>query len=391
MNDRPNQSSDPIDAEFEPADLPEEQADEKQAKAPKSGGPGWFSFFVVVLIALGSLGFSLWSSGIVTQDSLPRPADPDLASVKEAQSSLEGRMGELSAQLEGMIDRVDGEITRLEGEISDIEAASPDSSEETASPEIEQRLSQLESRLTTLAEAESNDIDPARLAAIEAALEEAASTESGVSQSQLVSLKSEVETLKGELEAVRADQAALLEEVETIRADATAISREAANAMSASLALAAIEATTARGEPFEKEYRKLAGVWPEDGDVSALSSLSQIAIPTLAELKGEFRTLSNTALTRDTEKSAGLGWVGTVFGESVSIRRTDSGSETADRLADAEAALSRDDLRVAVNALEDLPETTKPVFQTWLADARRRARLEQSLEDLRLKLIASGQ
>ena len=64
MNDRPNQSSDPIDAEFEPADLPEEQADEKQAKAPKSGGPGWFSFFVVVLIALGSLGFSLWSSGI---------------------------------------------------------------------------------------------------------------------------------------------------------------------------------------------------------------------------------------------------------------------------------------------------------------------------------------
>ena len=42
-------------------------------------------------------------------------------------------------------------------------------------------------------------------AEVEAALEEAASTESGVSQSQLVSLKSEVETLKGELEAVRAD------------------------------------------------------------------------------------------------------------------------------------------------------------------------------------------
>ena len=86
-----------------------------------------------------------------------------------------------------------------------------------------------------------------------------------------------------------------------------------------------------------------------------------------------------------------MGWVSTVFGDSVSVRRTSSDSDTADRLADAEAALARDDLAIAIDAVENLPGTTKPIYQTWLADARRRARLEQSLEELRLKLIAAGQ
>ena len=73
------------------------------------------------------------------------------------------------------------------------------------------------------------------------------------------------------------------------------------------------------------------------------------------------------------------------------MRRSASGSETGNLLTDAQAALARDDLMVAIDSIEALPTNSKAVFQTWLADARRRARLEESLETLRLKLISAGQ
>ena len=167
--------------------------------------------------------------------------------------------------------------------------------------------------------------------------------------------------------------------------------RASTSAISASLALSAIEAAANRGERFEAEFAQLRQARPDDSDVAALASLSTIEVPTLAGLRSQFRALRNTAVARDTEESSGLGWVNAVFGESVSIRRTSSDSDTGDRLADAEAALARDDLSVAVDAVDALPESSRAVFQTWLADARRRARLEQTLEDLRLKLIEAGQ
>ena len=395
MSDQSSHSSTPIDAEFEPADPPAKTSTAyERAPASKAGGPGWISLTFVALLALGSLGFSLWSSGLLQQSNLPTPAETGLASLKDNQTELQKRVAELSAQVEGTIDRVNGEIARVDTEMAALKPL-PGSETSPALPEdmtpFEARLIGLEEQLTLLSEAQSGAVDPSRIDAIETALQAARSSGGGASSEQLVGLQAELETLKAELAALQTSQTTLSEQVAAARSDAEAISQTSARIVGASLALDAIEATSARGEAFPAQYRQLVDARPDDADVKALESLSKIAIPTQNQLKASFRDLRSSALARDTEESSGLGWVNTVFGETVSVRRTDTGSEAANHLSDAEAALARNDLTVAIDAVEALPDTVKPVFQTWLADARRRARLEQTLETLRLKLITAGQ
>ncbi|MGB3625489.1 MAG: hypothetical protein WA989_06670, partial [Henriciella sp.] len=92
MTNEPSHSSAPIDAEFEPAETPEKSsiAYEKPAKVRRSG-PGWISLIFVALIALGSVGLSLWSSGLLRQTTLPSPAETGLASVRDSQADLQQR------------------------------------------------------------------------------------------------------------------------------------------------------------------------------------------------------------------------------------------------------------------------------------------------------------
>lgn len=393
MNERPGHS-DPIDAEYEPADPQTETApDDKPAR--RSGGPGWVALTFVALIALGALGLSVWSSGLLTQAGAAPDAETIMADVQKEQELLQTRLAEVSSQVEGLIDRVDGEIGRLEDQIAELpapETRTDQPGEEGSVPEgIEARLNGLEDQVASLSDEQTEGgIDPARIDAIERALENA-TQDGGASNAQLVSLRTELETLRSELDTLQATQRDLATEIDDVRTDAGEMRRASTSAISASLALAAIEAAANRGESFEAEFAQLRQARPDDGDVATLASLSRIEVPTMAALKSSFRQLRNTAVARDTEESSGLGWVNTVFGESVSIRRTSSDSDTGDRLADAEAALARDDLSVAVDAVDALPESSRAVFQTWLADARRRARLEQTLEELRLKLIEAGQ
>ncbi|MEM5515541.1 hypothetical protein WNY37_01175 [Henriciella sp. AS95] len=392
MSDQPNHASDPIDAEFEPAENPETASLDYEKPAKSSRGPGWISLTLVLFIALGALGVSVWSSGLLTQTSLPSPTETSLADLRQDQQEIDQRIADFAAQLEGTIDRVDSEIERLETDLAAVEtapAAMPELPEDAAA--FDARLASLEDQLTQLTEAQEGAVSPARIEAIETALQSATTQTGGASDAQLVSLKAELETLRADLTALQSTQETLTSEVSEARSDAQNMSRASAQILGASLALDAIEASAARGEAFPEEYKQLQDTRPDDPDVTALAGLSKIAIPTMGELKSSFSRLRNDALARDTEEGSGLGWVNTVFGESVSVRRSASGSESANLITDAQAALARDDLMVAIDSIEALPANTKAVFQTWLADARRRARLEDSLETLRLKLISAGQ
>ncbi|MEE2877454.1 MAG: hypothetical protein VX593_00495 [Pseudomonadota bacterium] len=393
MSDQPSHSV-PIDAEYEPADTPQDDTPET-TKEKRGGGPGWIAWAFLLLIALGSAGLSVWSSGLLGKtgllDDTPAVADTSDA-LRADQEALEARVSDLSAQIERTADRIDTEIARLEEQMEELVSAAPAGDNESAAlpAEVEARLSGLESQLETLSADTQEPIDPARLDAIERALANSQS-DTGASDAQIVSLRTELETLRSEIATLEATQRDFATELDNVRNDSAEIRKQSTSAVSASLALAAIEAAANRGETFETEYQQLRDARPDDSAVDALSSLARIEVPTTARLRADFRSLRNNALTRDTEEASGMGWVSTVFGDSVSIRRTSSDSETADRLADAEAALARDDLDEAIDAVEALPDTTRPIFQTWLADAQRRARLEGSLEELRLKLIAAGQ
>lgn len=392
MSDQPTHASDPIDAEFEPAEDPKAPSLNYEKPARSGGGPGWISLTLVGLFALGALGVSVWSSGLLTQTSLPSPTETSLADIRDNQQQLDERLGAVSSQLELTIDRIDDEIERLETELAAVETAPapvPDLPEDAAA--FDTRLASLEEQLAAISEAQADAVSPARIEAIETALQSANADSGGPGDAQLVSLKAELETLRADLAALQTAQEALSSEISEARSDAQNISRASAQILGASLALDAIEAAASRGEAFPDKYQQLLDNRPDDPDVTTLASLSKVAIPTMGELKSSFSRLRNDALARDTESGSGLGWVNTVFGESVSVRRSASGSETGNLLTDAQAALARDDLMVAIDSIEALPTNSKAVFQTWLADARRRARLEESLETLRLKLISAGQ
>ena len=53
--------------------------------------------------------------------------------------------------------------------------------------------------------------------------------------------------------------------------------------------------------------------------------------------------------------------------------------------------IQTENLEAAIRAVSSSPQASQPAFQSWLEQARQRANLESSLEDLRLKMIAEAQ
>ena len=130
---------------------------------------------------------------------------------------------------------------------------------------------------------------------------------------------------------------------------------------------------------------------PDDPDVKALAQPASSPAPTRAELKQAFENLAEEARRADPDRTAEPGWIDSIFGGTVSVRRSSADSPTAKQLDAARQALNSGDLQAATSALNDLPAEPRNVLAPWLADALRRLRLEQSLDALRLKLITARQ
>ncbi|MEO0467881.1 MAG: hypothetical protein AAF216_15180, partial [Pseudomonadota bacterium] len=94
------------------------------------------------------------------------------------------------------------------------------------------------------------------------------------------------------------------------------------------------------------------------------------------------------ALDQDArDDGAGSSWMRTVFGDGIQIRR--SGETTPrDQLMTAQTALEAGDLATAIEQIRSLDADLQPVFTDWLDNADNRYRLEETLEALRLTMIA---
>ena len=131
----------------------------------------------------------------------------------------------------------------------------------------------------------------------------------------------------------------------------------------------------------------LSGIVLHDPAALTLVALAGTPVPTLAALRQDFAKLKPDALsTTAGEKSPG--WLESVFGETVSVRRSDPESPAAKQLAQAEAALGAGRLGEAISTVEALPEASRALFNAWLASARQRQQLDETLSALRLKLIS---
>lgn len=188
---------------------------------------------------------------------------------------------------------------------------------------------------------------------------------------------------------------ALINEVRQLQEELPAVAAEARNAGVAARAsyaiVAAGEAARSSG-PFEQAHAALAALLPNDANVAALAPLARTGAPTRAELRDRLERLDIEIIRASHRSQAGAGFWGRIqaaMAQWIVIRRADAGDTPAGIVARAEQALAQDDLRAAIEALNQLPEAPKHVAQPWISDASRRLDIDTRLEAIRIELSRS--
>lgn len=386
MSDERSNPNAPIDAEYELAetDAPEETREETSPppEKRKTSGPGWLSFTLLLLIALSALGLGLWSSGLLQKGLQPTPEETGLAAIRD-------RQGEIAARLDGLEEQTAalGEtVTTLEQRESPAPTQQP-AAQNPASDEalaaLETRIADIKSRLETVS---SNSTDPARLDQLEKAIANAGQG-SGVAEGEIAALRQQVSALQEQLGQLQTAQSGLNEQLAALSQEDMAIETRSTRRTQAALALSSIEAAATSGEAFSADLAQRLAASVDDPAASRLEALAGTPVPTLAALRQDFAELKPDALSR-VASSDDPGWLGTLFGDTVSVRRSDPESPTARQLSQAEAALAAGRLGDAIAAIDALPEASRVLFDAWLASARKRQQLDETLNALRLKLIS---
>ncbi len=360
----------PIDAEFEPA-AP------KTEPANRSGsGPGWIAFGGLALIAGLSLILAIASSGFIPgfQPGAAKIAalDSDLAAILTAQTESASQATTFDAEIAALKGRADSLRADRTRTVTDMRAFRDEIDA------IQTDIAALQrARVATLAE--DADGDPATppsadLAGLDAritALEDAL-------VSQLDAYNLALDLLKTRLDELEEKAGS-----ETLTATTATNNRT-----EAALALSAIEAAARRGRPFLSAYQRLDTAMPGNGAVRSLSSVASKAVPTRSDLTATFPALKDQALDREAQTSSGnSGWMRSLFGDGIQVRRKDAVT-ARDHLNRAFAALEAGELAETIEHIRAVDADLQPVFTDWLQNAEDRHLLEETLEALRLTMIA---
>lgn len=367
----PSPSDDaPIDAEFEPA-----ERDETSDSKPPSG-PGWMAFGVLFLLAVSALGLAAATAGYVPGFKPGSQAitsvQSDLATVQADLNADKGETETLSTEIAALQSRADSlsaDRTRASGDLRNIR---------TEIETLQADISLLQrARVASIADGNvssgvgSNGTDLAALNARVASVEDALVTQLGTYDTTLESLRARLNALES--------QAA----TDTLNAsNATNVKTEAA------LALSAIEAAARRGRPFLSAQQKLSAAMPGNEAVARLATIAPQAIPTLSDLRASFPALIEEALDVSARVEGGSSsWIRGVFGDGIQVRK--QGEVTSsDHLDRAKASLQAGELAESIEHIRAADPEIQPVFTDWLNNAENRHMLEQTLEALRLTMIA---
>ena len=358
---------DPIDAEFEPAQRTESSG------LPARSGPGWLAYLVLATICLG---VSVYGAGLIPGF---KPGSSDLAAlqseittIQAAEDTQTTQAAALETDIAALKSRADNlqadrtrAVTDIRGLREEIEALRAD-------------ISSLQrARIASIAEPSDEDAETPDRPDLSAITTRLTSVEDALI-SQLTDYDNALGLLKTRVEALEAKAA---EEALTSGTSANARTE-------AALALSAIEAAARRGRPFLSAHQRLAAAMPGNQAIGRLAPLATDPIPTLSDLSGTLPELTDRALDQDA-RAAGTGnsWMRQVFGDGIQVRR-DGELTTTDHLRGAETALAAGDLGTAIEQIRALDADLQPVFTDWLNNADNRLMLEQTLEALRLTMIA---
>lgn len=365
----------PIDAEFEPA------APSNARKPTARSGPGWLAFGILGLVSAFAIVLAAASAGYVPGfkpgAGTVQTLENQLVELKSTDETQAGTSTANASEIEALKRRADSLQADRTRAVTDIRALKRDIETLQADISTLQRA-----RIANLADARDAETDAETAPAAEtpdlSALEARVTSLEDALVSQLGTYDATLEALKTRL----ADLEAQAETESITAADSTNSRTEAA------LALSSIEAAARRGRPFLSAHQKLAAAMPSNQAVARLSGIASDAVPTVADLRAAFPALRTQALDRDAQAEGGAsGWMRGLFGDGIQVRKSGEVT-TADQLNAAADALQAGDLSTAIQSVRALDADLQRVFTDWLDNAEDRLLLEETLEALRLTMIA---
>ncbi|MEL7231486.1 MAG: hypothetical protein AAGJ85_03130 [Pseudomonadota bacterium] len=380
----------PIDAEFEPTP-------KRKAKPAKKSGPGWFSFLLLGAISLSAFGLSILSNGLLSgeNDSVDIAADierlkVDIEAASEDRASIKAGLDNLNSAVTQAVEERDADqqrLTNLGDTITVLESDLLELGQSERTPIVEgerQDVSGLIERLEAIESALDNAESPAMQSGSDPPAMITEAFDASALEADIASLRSDVERLRDELTTLRGDLTSLIEQQD----EAAASQADSAQTAEAAIALSAVETAARRGQPFQTSFQNLEEAAPDVPALDALRPLVATGAPTLPDLREAFRPLKRAALKADAEDQGTTQSVlSTLFGDGIRVRR--EGEESAADIVDmAETALITGDLEASLAALDTLPPNLQAVFTDWRQDAQNRLTLEDSLDRLRLAMIA---
>ena len=365
----------PIDAEFEPAER-------NASKQPNSkSGPGWVAFGLLGMVAAAGLVLAAASAGYVPGfhpgTSTVKTLETELGTLKSTDAEQAGTSSMNASEIETLKSRADSLQADRTRTVTDIRALKRDIETLQADISTLQRA-----RIASLADERETETEPQNTpSAVPAGL--------SALQTRVTSLEdalvSQLGTYDATLEALRGRVA----ELEAQAQNETLTAADSSNARTeAALALSTIEAAARRGRPFLSAHQRLTAAMPSNQAVGRLASIASEATPTVADLRAAFPALRAKALDQDAEDRGGAsGWMRGLFGDGIQVRQSGE-ITTDDQLDAAAAALQTGDLGNAIQSVRALDANLQPVFTDWLDNADNRLLLEETLEALRLTMIA---
>ncbi|KCZ63324.1 hypothetical protein L53_08625 [Hyphomonas sp. L-53-1-40] len=394
-------SSEPIDADFEPA--PEEAV---RGSGGVSAGPGWLGALVLSLFAAG-LGGILGMAGsryLANNPTNPGTVDSRLTDMEAGQEEVSIRLARTIREQDGLSASISALATEVEA-LAQRETGSAATIDTSALDELQQRVVALES-IDTTGEVSPEDVSRAvaslesRMERLARSVEQLEAAPSGVQIERVIEVETKLAELRDDLSEAKlsnsrdAEQmAGLIAGMRQDEAAARGAAEAASQTADMARAVSAIEAASRKGGGFAPELRMLRSQLPDDSSVRQLASISAEGAPTVAELQASFDVarLKAEAAIPDTSEE-GLSWLNRAFGDAVSVRRLDGEDSEPDAiLAKASEALAIGDLEETVEMINRLEGAPARAMADWTAQANRRITLEAALEALQQRLLEGKQ
>lgn len=220
-----------------------------------------------------------------------------------------------------------------------------------------------------------------------AKVEDRPAPDGGPSIAEQTAFEQELQALKDDAEAQRAEVARLLANAQSVE-EATAAAAQAAAIQSA---VSQITSALVTGEPFADTLTTL-----QEADVDVPEALSAVAdegVTTIDSLQERYPDSARAALgsARTSGAMEGESGLGGFLKRQLGARSTQprDGADPDAILSRAEAQVRAGTVNEALSELDALPAPVQAAMQDWLDDARARAAAAQATQDLSQSLTAN--